>query len=367
MQEKTEFINRCPLFSSWSARLKRLVSLNLERGRFSYDGILFKQGSRADCVYFIWKYERTKRFFFLSTSMFQRRSEIDDGSVTSLAPISIASASVESDATVTRSFFRRSSSRRARFRRALDFFLPTLQPTEPSNVHIPSASTVNGHRQSFAIKRRHMTFAQAEKERHQRIVQLALLGTGDIIGLDAFVCDLSTYMNTARCTAPCDLFYILKHNFVRLQKRHGTQGLTERLKDIVRLSVQAYPQRISHLPLFDVLVKKFLSNEQEDEQHPYHSKQSWLLHVSHSSPTVKIVVSPQRKFKNVFRSDFASIRSEIQSIGGKIAASDVQRDATRVHSSDADRQCSGDAFRRQRWPPCRQTGRSIETMARRTR
>jgi hypothetical protein len=55
LQEKTEFINRCPLFSSWSARLKRLVSLNLERGRFSYDSVLYKQGTRADAVYFIWR------------------------------------------------------------------------------------------------------------------------------------------------------------------------------------------------------------------------------------------------------------------------------------------------------------------------
>ncbi len=55
LQEKTEFINRCPLFSSWSARLKRLVSLSLERGRFSYDSMLYKQGTIADAVYFIWR------------------------------------------------------------------------------------------------------------------------------------------------------------------------------------------------------------------------------------------------------------------------------------------------------------------------
>ena len=56
LQEKTEFINRCPFFSSWSPRLKRLVSLSLERGRFSYDSVLYKQGSPADAVYFIWRF-----------------------------------------------------------------------------------------------------------------------------------------------------------------------------------------------------------------------------------------------------------------------------------------------------------------------
>lgn len=55
LQDKTEFINRSPLFSSWSARLKRLVSLSLERGRFAYDSVLYKQGAPADAVYFIWR------------------------------------------------------------------------------------------------------------------------------------------------------------------------------------------------------------------------------------------------------------------------------------------------------------------------
>ena len=197
------------------------------------------------------------------------------------------------------------------FRRALDLFLPIIQPTEPSNVHIPSASTANGHRESFAIKRRHMTFAEAEKERQQRIIQLALLGTGDIIGLDSFVCDLSTYMNSARCTAPCDLFYILKHNFVRLQKRHGTQGLSERLRDIVRLSMQAYPSRITNLPLLSILMKKQLATMSEEDQHQYHAKQSWLLHINHGHPSVKIF-SEKKSLSSVNCSiEYSSITSTI--------------------------------------------------------
>ena len=44
-----------------------------------------------------------------------------------------------------------------------------------------------------------MTFAQAEKERAQRIMQLALLGAGDIVGLESYVCDLPTHINSARC------------------------------------------------------------------------------------------------------------------------------------------------------------------------
>lgn len=162
-----------------------------------------------------------------------------------------------------------------------------------------------------------MTFAQAEKERSQRILQLALLGSGDIIGLDAYVCDLFTYTNSARCTAPCDLFYILKHNFLRLQKRHGTQGLSERLREIVRLSLQAYPLRIVQLPLFTALTRKQLALPITDEQQQqYHSKQSWLLHVNNTMQAVSISygIGLGVTIENL---EFTSTRYEKQTTGGE--------------------------------------------------
>ena len=125
-----------------------------------------------------------------------------------------------------------------------------------------------------------MTFAEAEEERTRRTTHLALLNQGDMIGLESYVCELTSHMNSARCTAPCDLFYILKHNFVRLQKRHGTQGLHERLRETVRLSFQAYPPRILQLPLIEILTKRYFSPIVTDEQQHYHNKNSWLLHVT---------------------------------------------------------------------------------------
>lgn len=153
-----------------------------------------------------------------------------------------------------------------------------MQPSQPSNVHIPPTLTNDSHNESFVIKRRHMTFAQAEKERNSRIIQLALLSAGDIIGLESYVCDLATHMNSARCTGSCDLFYILKHNFLRLHKRHGAQGLSERLRETVVLSLQAYPQRVMQLPLFTSLMKRQLAPPLTDEQAQFNAKQSWLSH-----------------------------------------------------------------------------------------
>ncbi len=163
------------------------------------------------------------------------------------------------------------------FRRALELFLPLLQLPRPMNTTSTSSS---------AIKRRYMTFAEAEKERANRALHVALLNIGNMIGLESYVCELNTHMNSARCTAPCDLFYILKHNFIRLQKRHGTQGLTERLREIVLLTLQAYPTRILHLPLFNSLMKRQLAPIINDEQQQYHTKQSWLLHIHNTARSV---------------------------------------------------------------------------------
>ena len=177
------------------------------------------------------------------------------------------------------------------YRRAMELFLPMLQPALPANVHIPATLNMHIHPESYAIKRRHMTFAQAEKERAQRIIQLALLGAGDIIGLECYVCDLITHINSARCSAPCDLFYILKHNFLRLQKRHGTQGLSERLREMVLLSLQAYPARIRQLSLFTTLMKKQLAPPLTDEQIQYHGKKSWILRARNRSVGLFILFS----------------------------------------------------------------------------
>jgi hypothetical protein len=196
----------------------------------------------------------------------------------------------------------------------MELFLPMLQPSQPANVHIPSTSNMNDHRESYAIKRRHMTFAQAEEERAQRILQIALLGAGDIIGLECYVCDLVTHINSARCTAPCDLFYILKHNFVRLQKRHGTQGLGERLREMIVLSLQAYPPRIIHLPLFTILMKKQLAPPIIDEQQ-YHNKQSWLLRLNNRSHSVCfycIIYFLFLLFKNFFSNHVDQVQQLIQ-------------------------------------------------------
>jgi hypothetical protein len=171
----------------------------------------------------------------------------------------------------------------------LDTFLPINKLTPSTNEII---------HESFAIQRRHMTFAEAEKRRTYRTIPLSLLNAGDVVGLDSFVHDLATHPNTARCTAPCDLFYILKHNFDRLQKRYGTHGLIERLRECVMLSFVAYPRVVQELQLFRTLIKRHSSSFIDDEDagdgkrsHSHQGKQSWLFHAPNVHSTVSQSVS----------------------------------------------------------------------------
>ncbi|CAF4436542.1 unnamed protein product, partial [Rotaria magnacalcarata] len=56
-----------------------------------------------------------------------------------------------------------------------------------------------------------------------------------------------------------------------------------RLREMVLLSLQAYPTRIIHLPLYTSLLKRQLAPPITDDQTSYHTKQSWLLHTNNTA------------------------------------------------------------------------------------
>jgi CRP-like cAMP-binding protein len=53
LNEKHQFINNSPFFGQWSQKMKKLLSLCLERELVPYDSFLSRQGEPADRVYFI--------------------------------------------------------------------------------------------------------------------------------------------------------------------------------------------------------------------------------------------------------------------------------------------------------------------------
>lgn len=53
LNEKQKFINNSPFFGNWSPKMKKLLSLCLERDVIPYDSYLGKQGEAADKIYFI--------------------------------------------------------------------------------------------------------------------------------------------------------------------------------------------------------------------------------------------------------------------------------------------------------------------------
>lgn len=62
LAEKRNFINNSPFFGNWSPKMKKLLSLCLERDIIPYDSYLGKQGEQADRMYFIIR-------FFLTLSL----------------------------------------------------------------------------------------------------------------------------------------------------------------------------------------------------------------------------------------------------------------------------------------------------------
>ena len=55
MAEKQSFIDQSPFFGNWSIKMKKLLSLCLEREIVHYDSFLGKQGEQAEKIYFIIK------------------------------------------------------------------------------------------------------------------------------------------------------------------------------------------------------------------------------------------------------------------------------------------------------------------------
>ena len=53
LEEKQQFINKSPFFSNWAPKMKKLLSLCLERDLVPYDSYLSKQGEPAEKIYFI--------------------------------------------------------------------------------------------------------------------------------------------------------------------------------------------------------------------------------------------------------------------------------------------------------------------------
>ena len=53
LNEKQNFINNSPFFGNWAPKMKKLLSLCLERDIFPYDSYLGRQLETSDRIYFI--------------------------------------------------------------------------------------------------------------------------------------------------------------------------------------------------------------------------------------------------------------------------------------------------------------------------
>jgi hypothetical protein len=53
LEEKQNFINSSPFFGNWAPKMKKLLSLCLDRNLIPYDSFICKQGDSLEKIYFI--------------------------------------------------------------------------------------------------------------------------------------------------------------------------------------------------------------------------------------------------------------------------------------------------------------------------
>lgn len=63
-EDKVAFINNNPLFSAWTPRYKKQLTMAMFKEEFTYNTTLVKQGDPVEVIYFLIRYESFVRSFF---------------------------------------------------------------------------------------------------------------------------------------------------------------------------------------------------------------------------------------------------------------------------------------------------------------
>lgn len=63
-EDKVAFINNNPLFSAWTPRYKKQLTMAMFKEEFTYNTTLVKQGDPVEVIYFLIRYESFLRPFF---------------------------------------------------------------------------------------------------------------------------------------------------------------------------------------------------------------------------------------------------------------------------------------------------------------
>lgn len=65
-EDKVAFINNNPLFSAWTPRYKKQLTMAMYKEEFTYNTTLVKQGDPVEVIYFLIRYESFLSSFFIN-------------------------------------------------------------------------------------------------------------------------------------------------------------------------------------------------------------------------------------------------------------------------------------------------------------
>ncbi|RNA18663.1 cAMP-dependent kinase regulatory subunit [Brachionus plicatilis] len=203
LEEKKQFINRSPFFGNWAPKMKKLLSLCLERDIIPYDSYLGIQDESADRIYFI---------------------------ISGQAKVMV-----------------NSSRHQAQYPRMYPLKLPENR-NKPLTANLLDRSSQN---KSIGIKRRNQTFAEAEWQLKSKNFEIGIIGAGEISGLCEIIFDMPTYMQSTKCLEDCDVYYIYRRSYERLIAKRNAFCINK-MKEYVYLKLSARNMRLKNLYPIDL-------------------------------------------------------------------------------------------------------------------
>ncbi|CAF0714000.1 unnamed protein product [Brachionus calyciflorus] len=203
LEEKREFINKSAFFGNWAPKMKKLLSLCLERDIIPYDSYLGLQGEPADKIYFI---------------------------ISGQAKLIV-----------------NPSKHPAQYPKLYPLKLPEDKDKHIIKTLIDRKNKINqtSEVKSIGIKRRNQTFAQAEMNLKSKNMEIGIITAGEITGLCEVIFDMPTYMHTARCLEDCDVFYIYKRSYERLIAKRNAFCINK-MKEYVHMKLNVRNMRLKN-------------------------------------------------------------------------------------------------------------------------
>ncbi|CAH1803174.1 unnamed protein product, partial [Owenia fusiformis] len=220
-QEKTEFVNKSPLFSNWQPKHRKHMAMSLEKQNYEYEAHINKQGDSVVGIHFINKGQaRLYTDASLHPAQFPNLNPFEDNN--------------------TRNIQKHIS------RKNNSTGVDTSKESVDDEKQVGCGVTV--------IQRRREGYVAAEQRVHNRQTELCYIGPQEAIDDTEVAMDLTTYAHSACCTQDTEVFFLNLKNYERLVVKRNNRTV-QLLKDSIETKLKC---RLSRLADFQIPLLRYL-------------------------------------------------------------------------------------------------------------